>query len=287
MSEPKPFASLSSGLLARKGAARPAMRPQGFGQVGNGLEDLGWNDMGADPPKAVPASGNGDNDSFGDAIVEHPRAYHPTGLSPVESPVHGQQAEIADRLAPAGEDDIDEDFDETAELYNPDAPFVASEDDGTDEDDCEEGGESPAQLPAAFKVASAEAPVASRKTMALEAPADHWADPQPEPVALQSVVADQSSKTMAETAAATSRAAPEDPATATARSRGAKPRSAPRLKGKAAFTLRLDPERHLKLRLACAVNGCSAQMLVTDALDQLLAAMPELHEMAEKANRKG
>ena len=37
-SEPRPFASLSSGLLARKGAARPAMRPQGFGQIiqGNG-----------------------------------------------------------------------------------------------------------------------------------------------------------------------------------------------------------------------------------------------------------
>ena len=34
--EPKPFASLSSGLLARKGAARPAMRPQGFGQGGAG-----------------------------------------------------------------------------------------------------------------------------------------------------------------------------------------------------------------------------------------------------------
>ncbi len=45
MNEPKPFASLTSGLLARKGAAKPAMRPQGFGQ-GFGLEDLGWNDMG-------------------------------------------------------------------------------------------------------------------------------------------------------------------------------------------------------------------------------------------------
>ena len=30
MSIPKPLASLSSGLLARKGGARPAMRPQGF-----------------------------------------------------------------------------------------------------------------------------------------------------------------------------------------------------------------------------------------------------------------
>lgn len=28
MSEPKPFASLSPSLLARKGSARPAMRPQ-------------------------------------------------------------------------------------------------------------------------------------------------------------------------------------------------------------------------------------------------------------------
>ena len=53
MNEPKPIASLSSGLLARKGAARPAMRPQGFGQVSGNLEDLGWNDMGFEPPKAA------------------------------------------------------------------------------------------------------------------------------------------------------------------------------------------------------------------------------------------
>ena len=51
MGEPKAFASLSSGLLARKGAARP-MRPQGFGQVGSGLEDLGWNDMGFEASQA-------------------------------------------------------------------------------------------------------------------------------------------------------------------------------------------------------------------------------------------
>lgn len=59
MSEPKPFASLSSGLLARKGAAKPAMRPQGYGTFGHSLEDLGWDDMGhAAPPPAehVPSS---------------------------------------------------------------------------------------------------------------------------------------------------------------------------------------------------------------------------------------
>ena len=34
------YASLSAGLLARKGAARPAMRPQGYGQH-HGFDDLG------------------------------------------------------------------------------------------------------------------------------------------------------------------------------------------------------------------------------------------------------
>ena len=69
--------------------------------------------------------------------------------------------------------------------------------------------------------------------------------------------------------------------------RAPKPRSAPGAKGKAAFTLRLDPSRHLKLRLACAVNGRSAQQLVISALDRLLTDMPELDAMADKANRKG
>ena len=77
VSEPKPFASLSSGLLARKGAARPAMRPQGFGQVGGNLEDLGWNDMGFEPPKPAEAPRDDDHDAFGEDIVEHP-ALHPS-----------------------------------------------------------------------------------------------------------------------------------------------------------------------------------------------------------------
>ena len=52
---------------------------------------------------------------------------------------------------------------------------------------------------------------------------------------------------------------------------------------KAAFTLRLDPERHLKLRLACTLDARSAQALVTDALDRLLDAMPELDSLARGA----
>ena len=57
-------------------------------------------------------------------------------------------------------------------------------------------------------------------------------------------------------------------------------RSKPGLKEKAAFTLRLDSDRHLKLRLACAVRHQSAQQLVTDALDALLESMPEIDDLA-------
>jgi hypothetical protein len=54
---------------------------------------------------------------------------------------------------------------------------------------------------------------------------------------------------------------------------------------RAAFTLRLDQERHLKLRLACTVRGRSAQQLVTDALDGLLAQMPEIDSLAAQVLR--
>jgi hypothetical protein len=53
-------------------------------------------------------------------------------------------------------------------------------------------------------------------------------------------------------------------------------------KAKAAFTLRLDPDRHLKLRLACALTRRSAQQLVTGALDQYLNSLPELEALADR-----
>jgi len=191
------------------------MKPQGFGQMGGGnLEDLGWNDMGFEAPKPVEAPRDDTHDAFGEDVVEHPRA-HPTGLTPVGSPVHDQQAEIEDRL---GTDELDEEYDETAEPY-----------DG-------------------------------------EAEAEAEAEVEAEPVAVATVAA---------------------PAPVSVPKRSPRPRSAPGSKGKAAFTLRLDPPRHLKLRLACAVDGRSAQQIVTDALDRLLANMPELDVMAEKAKRKG
>ena len=223
MGEPKVFASLSSGLLARKGAARPAMRPQGFGQVGATLEDLGWNDMGFEPPRpTLTAVRDDEHDAFGDEVVEHSVRHVPTGLTP-SSPVHGQHAELAVRFAghdiEPGEEEED---DPTAE------PFDALD------------------KPVADVVLPVE-PV-----------------PQPAPVSL---VPEVSSVPQAS-------AAPR---------RASAPRRAPGLKAKAAFTLRLEPARHLKLRLACAVSGRSAQLLVTDALDQLLASMPELDGMAARA----
>ena len=54
---PKPLASLSSGLLARKGQARPAMRPQPYAAPSpvTPLDDLGWNDMGSAVPSVLVA----------------------------------------------------------------------------------------------------------------------------------------------------------------------------------------------------------------------------------------
>lgn len=54
---------------------------------------------------------------------------------------------------------------------------------------------------------------------------------------------------------------------------------------RAAFTLRLDAERHLRLRLASTVVGESAQNLVTRALDEFLARMPEIETLAAQVRR--
>lgn len=51
MTTPRPPAQINSSLLARKGEARPAMRPHGTGPDSRDGDDLGWNDLGeALPP---------------------------------------------------------------------------------------------------------------------------------------------------------------------------------------------------------------------------------------------
>lgn len=54
---------------------------------------------------------------------------------------------------------------------------------------------------------------------------------------------------------------------------------------KAAFTLRLDSYRHLRLRLACTLEGRSAQGLVIEALDRFLADLPGIEDLAKRAVR--
>lgn len=194
MSEPKPFASLSSGLLARKGQARPAMRPQGFtGGYASlaGLEDLGWNDMGHIPEPIADVHPLHEDDQ-----IQPP----PEGVPPVLAQRHALKQEF--------EPVVDELPEEDAEL-------------------------------------SVEAPLETLVT----APVPVLETFEPRPVSV------------------------------TAASRIAR---ATKHKHKAAFTLRLDEERHLRLRLASAVTGRSAQQIVTGALDAFLESLPEVAELARQ-----
>lgn len=54
---------------------------------------------------------------------------------------------------------------------------------------------------------------------------------------------------------------------------------------RAAFTLRVDNDRHLRLRLACTLQNRSAQQVVTEALDRLLDEMPGLADLARRVRR--
>lgn len=60
-------------------------------------------------------------------------------------------------------------------------------------------------------------------------------------------------------------------------------RAAAGTKAKAAFTLRLDGERHLRLRLICAIHHRSAQQIVTQALDEFLARQPSNVDLAKSS----
>ena len=213
MGEPKPIASLSGILLARKGLARPAMRRSTMlssnGNAAMSQEDLGWNDMGydVDPDPTTP--------------MDYDHGFHGTNpLAAAVPEVKHQQDRLADALFADVEPQVG--FD--------DEPQVGF-------DNFAEEPESLADAPTLVTVT-------------------------PEPV----------------TPLISRRGGTDAP-----RSRA---RSKPGLKEKAAFTLRLDSERHLKLRLACAVRHQSAQQLVTDALDALLESMPEIDDLASHVPAK-
>lgn len=236
------FASLSSTLLARKGGAKPAMRPQsaalgpvdGVAAAAN-LEDLGWNDMGEDAPQPA---------NFDPSLDEGAeRRIMPKAPSLAESSL------IKSRSV--------EDFD-SAEL-GPD------NDQGND-DEPSEG----AEIVSINTKATEDAPSANQVRESLDKIASQLGQQDAEePVA-------KSTEALLD---ATSIAAPK-------KSKKPAKRSSAASKGKrAAFTLRLDPQRHLMLRLACTVRGSSAQQLVTDALDGLLAEMPEIASLAAQVQR--
>jgi len=208
--QPKPLASLSSSLLARKGQARPAMRPQGFGGFGAipGVhDDLGWNDMG------------------------HTEGH---GTEPAYAPPGGVPPVLRQREA------LQEEFEAPKQATGPRAINLQGSYDGepAHEPEDADGGETAQPVPA---VAPVEPPAA---------------------VVAPSVAAG---------------AGTVSPGTAARIGREAFAKQ-----GKVAFTLRLDQERHLRLRLASALQNCSAQVLVTQALDAFLQSLPEVEELVRQ-----
>ena len=219
MAEPKPFASLSSGLLARKGAAKPAMRPQGFGQMnmGVGLEDLGWNDMGHAPHAPAP-------DYARDDLPEHV----PSSIAALTPAPRPNVELVREEEAPA--EPVEEAADVVGDIVDDTSEEIAP-------------------------------PPVVEQQRAIEAT---FAEPA------------------ARKPAKTERAAPRG-AVVPLPPRERSPRGS---KAKAAFTLRLDADRHLKLRLACAVINRSAQHIVTEALDQYLASLPEVDAISSSVARQ-
>ncbi len=213
MGEPKPLASLSAGLLARKGGARPAMRrqPLGSGPAPTnavGYDDLGWNDMGYDV----------DPDQSG----EPARMLDLKPLLTGSVLAHNVEAEQALEASVGHEltDAVAEDY--AAEDYAADA-FEAE------------------------------------------------AHDIPEIVRQQESLIDR--------VAAVARKVEARPE---AKPKKEKAPRALRAREKAAFTLRLDAERHLRLRLASAVTNRSSQVILTDLLDEYLTTLPEIDAMASR-----
>jgi hypothetical protein len=214
MGDPKPLASLNAGLLARKGAARPAMRraPLGSGPAnitGNGYDDLGWNDMGYD--------------------VDPEQSSEPTRIVDLKPLLNGSR--LAHNLE--AEQAVDE-------------PESVDTTDHTDLSAKTVSGAMDDEAPLVYGVESVKPPVVQQQE------------------SLESRVA-----------AATRKSVRVDEAT---------PRQPRRVRAreKAAFTLRLDAERHLRLRLASAVTNRSAQIILTDLLDHYLSSLPEIEAMASR-----
>jgi hypothetical protein len=282
MNEARPYASLSSGLLARKGTAKPAMRPQNYGS----LEDLGWNDMGGAP---------------GQENTPAPPAEHvPSSISALTPAPKIQRTNPTDAHLPP-ESFADDEGEESFQAgEGSEAEAVPADEFQAPADDF--------QPPEAFE---AEQPLEAEEALQ---PEESWrADEpyQPEPVAEEPVAEEYLAEAAAPEAfdelpeivtpsvVAQQRAilerfdGAEDLRAVAARSADARAEIVPLpqrvVSGglrKAAFTLRLDAERHLRLRLACAVTRHSAQQIVARALAEALAGIPEIEALASQVAAK-
>ena len=231
MNDPKPFASLGATLLARKGGAKPAMRPQANripamngSSAAQNLEDLGWDDMGEE-----------------DAAADHSAEVLHLTPSP-----HNPEAEaITDRASPRPK---------VRTMHEELAARLAEDEQ--------------AKKPKAAKIQALP--------------------PVDEPAATQTaLVSPEGDETHAgePAAAATPQFAAIAPEPAAAPSKPKTKPAAANDSRRAAFTLRLDARRHLKLRLASTVRGRSAQQIVTEALDRFLKDIPEIESLAAQVRR--
>jgi hypothetical protein len=234
------FASLSSGLLARKGAAKPAMRRQGFiNPDGDVTEDLGWNDMGLETPHPV----NGDQEYHGEAPLPE---------------VRKQQEQLAEGLGGA----------DYAPFNQVDAqPDVVFEDEPQDLEPYTtngHGGLTPME-PSDVEPEPVE---------------DVQEQIEPEPAPLPVAEADEGVRAHGQSPLSVKKADREEPVEQHQPTELKEPREQDvPARQKVAFTLRLDRERHLKLRLASAVTNQSAQRLVTEALDMFLEQHPDVQAL--------
>lgn len=266
MNEARPYASLSSGLLARKGTAKPAMRPQNYGS----LEDLGWDDMGQAPgPQGAPPPGEHVPSSIA-ALTPAPKiqrtnpsdAHLPPDAEAFEQLDEAEQARDAETAAePASEQQAPPELATPAGLEGP-AEFDQPDEFG----EADQFGQ-PAEIAAEESAAEVEAD---------------------EPFDAPSVVAQQRAILQRFDGAEEPDAAPAPAGSRDARAEivPLPQRVAAGGKRKAAFTLRLDAERHLRLRLACAVTRHSAQQIVARALDEALASIPEIESLASQVPAK-
>ncbi len=236
------FASLSSGLLARKGGAKPAMRPQvsmmpGDGAAAHNLEDLGWNDMGED--------------------LDTPREATVLQLTP-EPTNRAAQDEAREIARQADSELVDRETRRPVVLEQQEA--IAS------------------RVAANTLSVDDHQPLDSQQASEVSRIASDGPEDRP-------VTENASGQTPVSASAPDKE--PIDPARMKAAVRIANPRkrrSALSRGKRAAFTLRLDADRHLKLRVACTLRNKSAQQLVTDALDSLLANMPDVNTLVSQAN---